>query len=152
MMTLTQGSMNVLLVSCVLSAGISLPTLAGDGVIVTGRDVQGHMYGRSSFGPDPYPQTANANPSREILGALSGELSDRDFGNVSSGLSITRAIQPNGNLSGLSATQNGMSTLGTGAAAGHGGGSASMGGQISDSISRGMAPLNNIGSMLGGKP
>ena len=87
MNTLTQGSMNVLLISCVLSASIVVPSHAGDGVIVTGRDVQGHMYGRSSFGPDPYPQTANANPSREILGALSGELSDRDFGAVSSGLS-----------------------------------------------------------------
>lgn len=151
MITLTQGSMNVLLVSCALSASISLPTLAGDGVIVTGRDVQGHMYGRAAFGPDPYPQTANANPSREINSALSGELSDRDFGGVSSGLGITRAIQPNGNLTGLSATQNGMSTLGSGAAVGHGGGSGSMGGQISDSIQRGLAPLNNLGGMLGGK-
>lgn len=141
MITLTQGSMNVLLASCVLSASISLPALAGDGVIVTGRDVQGHMYGRSSFGPDPYPQTANANPSREINSALSGELSDRDFGGVSSGLGITRtALQPNSNLTGLSATQNGMSTLGAGAAASRSGGSGSMGGQISDSIQRGMAP------------
>lgn len=151
MNTLTQGSMNVLLISCVLSASIVVPSHAGDGVIVTGRDVQGHMYGRSSFGPDPYPQTANANPSRDILGALSGELSDRDFGAVSSGLSITRAIQPNGNLSGLGATQNSMSTLGAGAAASRSGGSGSMGGQISDSIQRGLAPLNNIGSMMGGK-
>ena len=152
MITFTQGSMNVLLASCVLSASISLPALAGDGVIVTGRNVQGHMYGRSSFGPDPYPQTANANPSREINSALSGELNDRDFGSVSSGLGITRALQPNSNLTGLSATQNGMSTLGAGAAASRSGGSGSMGGQISDSIQRGMAPLNNLGGMLGGKP
>ncbi|MGY2374900.1 hypothetical protein ACW9IB_10360 [Pseudomonas sp. SDO524_S393] len=151
MMTLTQGSMNVLLASCVLSASISLPTLAGDGVIVTGRDVQAHMYGRAAFGPDPYPQTANVNPSREVLGALSGELSDRDFGSVNSGLSMTRALQPTGNLSTLSATQNSMSTLGAGAAASRSGGSGSMGGQISDSIQRGLAPLNNIGGMLGGK-
>ncbi|HCT04040.1 MAG TPA: hypothetical protein DIW86_01620 [Pseudomonas sp.] len=151
MNTLTQGSMNVLLISCVLSASISLSTLAGDGVIVTGRDVQGHMYGRASFGPDPYPQTANVNPSKDVLGALSGELSDRDFGAVSSGLSITRALQPAGNFSTLSATQNGMSTLGAGAAASRSGGSGSMGGQISDSIQRGLAPLNNIGSMMGGK-
>lgn len=151
MITLTQGSMQVLLISCVLSASISVPALAGDGVIVTGRDVQGHMYGRASFGPDPYPQTANVNPSREIIGALSGELSDRDFGNINSGLGITRAMQPNGNLTGLSATQNSMSTLGAGAAASRSGGSGSMGGQISDSIQRGLAPLNNIGSMMGGK-
>jgi hypothetical protein len=142
--------MNVLLISCVLSASISVPSYAGDGVIVTGRDVQAHMYGRASFGPDPYPTTANANPSQDIHNAMSGELSDRDFGGVSSGAGMARMVQSTGNLSGMSATQNSMSTLGSGAAASHGSGS-SMGGQISDSIQRGMAPLNNIGSMMGGK-
>lgn len=151
MITLTQGSMNVLLFSCVLSTSICVPSYAADGVIVTGRNVQAHMYGRASFGPDPYPTTANANPSQDIHNAMSGELSDRDFGGVSSGLGITRtALQPAGNLHGVSATQNSMSTLGAGASSGHGSGS-SMGGQISDSIQRGMAPLNNLGSMLGGK-
>ncbi len=141
--------MNVLLISCVLSVGISVPSFAGDGVIVTGRNVQAHMYGRAAFGKDPYPSTANANPSRDITGAT-GELSDMDIGGISSGSSIVRAVQTNGTLTGLHATQSSMSTLGAGSAAGHGAGS-SMGGQISDSIQRGMAPLNNIGSMLGGK-
>lgn len=149
MITLTQGSMNVLLISCVLSVGISVPSFAGDGVIVTGRNVQAHMYGRAAFGKDPYPTTANANPSRDIINAT-GELSDMDIGGISSGSSIVGAIQTNNTLTGLHATQNSMSTLGAGAAAGHGAGS-SMGGQISDSIQRGMAPLNNIGSMMGGK-
>ena len=149
MATLTQGSMNVLLISCVLSVGISVPSFAEDGVIVTGRNVQAHMYGRAAFGKDPYPTTANANPSRDIIGAT-GELSDMDIGGISSGSSIVRAVQTNGTLTGLHATQNSMSTLGAGSATGHGAGS-SMGGQISDSIQRGMAPLNNIGSMLGGK-
>jgi hypothetical protein len=147
--TLTQGSINVLLISCALSAGISAPSFAGDGVIVTGRNVQAHMYGRAAFGKDPYPTTANANPSKDIIGAT-GELSDMDIGGISSGSSIVRAIQSNGTLTGLHATQNSMSTLGSGTAAAHGSGS-SMGGQISDSIQRGMAPLNNIGSMMGGK-
>ncbi|MBJ2248328.1 MULTISPECIES: hypothetical protein [Pseudomonas] len=150
MNTLTHASLNVLLVSCALSAGISIASYAGDGVIVTGRNVQAHMYGRASFGPDPYPTTANANPSKEIINAMSGELSDVDIGGISSGSSLARSIQPNGSLSGLGATQNSMSTLGTGAAASHGAGS-SMGGQISDSIQRGMAPLNNLGNMMGGK-
>lgn len=141
--------MNVLLISCVLSAGFSVASYAGDGVIVTGRDVQGHMYGRPAFGKDPYPTTANANPSREILGST-GELSDMDIGGISSGSSITRSIMSNGNIPGLNNTQGSVSTLGSGAAAGHGAG-ATMGGQISDSIQRGMAPLNNIGSMMGGK-
>ena len=144
------SSINVLLISCVLSAGVSLTSQAGDGVIVTGRNVQAHMYGRAAFGPDPYPNTANANPSKEIINAMSGELSDVDIGGISSGSSLARSIQPNGSLSGLGATQNSMSTLGTGAAVGHGAGS-SMGGQISDSIQRGMAPLNNLGNMMGGK-
>jgi len=147
--TLTQGSMNVLLASCVLSASISFPTLAGDGVIVTGRDVQGHMYGRPAFGKDPYPTTANANPSREILSST-GELSDMDIRGISSGSSITRTVLPNGTIPGLNNTQGSVSTLGSGTAVGHGAGAA-MGGQISDSIQRGMAPLNGIGSMMGGK-
>lgn len=152
MNTLTHASsINVLLISCLLSAGVSLTSQAGDGVIVTGRTVQGHMYGRTSL-PDPHPNTANANPSKEINSALTGELSDRDIGGISSGSSLARALQPNGSLSGLGATQNSMSTLGAGAAAGHGAGSgSSMGGQISDSIQRGMAPLNNLGNMMGGK-
>lgn len=44
MNTLTHtSSINVLLIGCVLSAGVSLTSQAGDGVIVTGRTVQGHM-------------------------------------------------------------------------------------------------------------
>ena len=150
MTTLTQASLYVLLTGCALSAGISVASYAGDGVIVTGRNVQAHQYGRASFGPDPYPNTANANPSKDIINAMSGELSDVDIGGISSGASLARSIQPNANLPGLGATQNSLSTLGTGAAAGHGAGS-SMGGQINDSIQRGMAPLNNLGNMMGGK-
>lgn len=152
MATLNQGSIGLLLISCVLSASVSLPACAEDGIIVTGRNVQGHMAGRSSFGPDPYPTTANANPGAQILRATTGgELSDSDFAGVSSGSTITRAILPNGTLPGLSTTHgSSASGLGAGAAAGHGGGS-NMGGQISGSIQRGMAPLNNIGSAIGGQ-
>ncbi|WP_405046205.1 MULTISPECIES: hypothetical protein [unclassified Pseudomonas] len=138
--------------SCVLSASVSVPALAGDGTIVVGRNVQGHMAGRSSFGPDPYPTTVNANPSKQVLSATSGELSDLDIGGVSSGSGIARSIMPNGSLPGLNALQgSSTSTLGAGAAAGHGGGGGNMGGQINDSISRGMAPLNNIGNLMGGQ-
>ena len=150
MITFTQGLMKGLLASCVLSLGISAPSFAGDGVIVTGRNVQAHMIGRPAYGKDPYSTTANANPSQDVM-AATGELSDRDFGNVSSGSSIVRVIQTNDTMTGLHATQGSLSTLGAGSAGGHGSGSG-MGGQISDSIQRGMAPLNNIGSMMGGKP
>lgn len=150
MVTHTSGLLSLLLISCVLGASVSAPVLAaGDGVIVTGRDVQGHMYGRPSFGKDPYPTTANANPSREIISAT-GELSDMDIGSISSGSSITRVVLPGGNIPGLNNTQGSVSTLGSGTAVSHGAGAA-IGGQISDSIQRGMAPLNNIGSMMGGK-
>jgi hypothetical protein len=150
--TLNQGSLSLLLISCVLSASVSVPALAENGVIVTGRNVQGHMAGRSSFGPDPYPTTANANPGAQILrSTTNGELSDNDFAGVSSGSSITRSILPNGTLPGLSTTHgSSASGLGAGAAAGHSGGS-SLGGQISGTIERGMAPLNNIGSLMGGQ-
>jgi len=146
--TLHTGSLSLLLISCVLSTSVSLPVLAaGDGVIVIQRTVHGHMAGRSA-GVDPNPTTVNANPAPQILRATS-ELSDNDYANISSGSSITRAILPGGNLPGLT-NNGGGAGLGGGAAAGHGGGS-SLSGQINGSISRGMAPLNNIGSLMGGQ-
>ncbi len=149
MATLDSGSMSLLLISCVLSASMSVPASAEDGIIVTGRNVQGFHVGRPAFGPDPYPSTANANPGKQILGATGGELTDHDFAGVSSGAGITRAILPNGDLPGLSNTLGTHpASLGTGAAAGHGGAS-NLGGQVSGSIERGMAPLNAIGSMMG---
>lgn len=152
MATLESGSMSLLLISWVLSASMSVPASAEDGVIVTGRNVQGFHVGRPAFGADPYPATANANPGKQILRATTGELSDSDFASVSSGAGITRVILPNGELPGLGNTLGSRSAdLGTGAAAGHAGGS-SLGGQISGSIERGMAPLNAIGSMLGVQP
>ncbi len=152
MKTLHTGSLSLLLISCVLSTSVSLPALAGDGTIVVGRTVQGHMAGRSSFAPDRNPSTVNANPSKQVLSATTGELSDLDIAGVSSGSSITRAMMPGGSLPGLSNSLGAStSTLGAGASAGHGGGGSSMAGQINGSIQRGMAPLNNIGSMMGGQ-
>lgn len=152
MATLNQGSIGLLLISCVLSASVSLPASAQDGIIVTGRNVQGFMVGRPAFGKDPYPSTANANPSQQILRATGSELSDNDFAGISSGSTITRAILPNGDLPGLSNTLGNSSTgLGAGAAAGHASGN-TLGGQISGSIERGLAPLNNIGAMMGVQP
>lgn len=148
MATLNPGSLSLLLISCVLSASVSVSAFAEDGVIVTGRNVQGFHVGRPAFGPDPYPTTVNANPSSQIQRAT-GELSDSDFASLSSGSGITRTILPNGELPGLSNTLGTNSAgLGTGAAASHGGGN-SLGGQISGTIERGLAPLNNIGSMMG---
>lgn len=145
------GSLSLLLISCVLSTSASLPALAAEGgVIVIQRTVQGHMIGRSP-GVDPNPTTVNANATPQIQRATS-ELADSDFAGVSSGASITRAILPGGNLPGLSNNGGGLG-LGGGSAAGHSGGGlgGQISGQINGSISRGMTPLNNINSLMGGQ-
>ncbi|TFY91384.1 hypothetical protein DYL59_05375 [Pseudomonas kairouanensis] len=149
MVTHTQGSLSLLLISCVLSTSVSLPVLAaGDGVIVIDRAVRGHMWGRTA-GTDPNPTTANANPAGQIYRATSIELNDHDIAGISSGASITRTILPGGNLPGLGNNGGGIG-LGAGSAAGHSGGS-SLSGTINGAVSSGLAPLNNIGSMVGGR-
>ncbi|MGB3127872.1 MAG: hypothetical protein WBB95_28995 [Pseudomonas sp.] len=144
------GSLSLLLISCALIASVSLPVLAaGDGVIVIERQVQPYAIGRSR-GVDPYPNTVNANPSAQILRASSNELSDNDIAGISTGASITRSIMPNGDITGLNTVGNGNG-LGAGAAAGLGGGGAGgISGTVNGAVSRGLAPLNNLGGMIGG--
>lgn len=149
MVTHTQGSLSLLLISCVLSTSVSLPVLAaGDGVIVVTRDVRGHMYGRTA-GSDPNPTTANANPSNQVVRASNNELSDNDIAGISSGVSINRTILPGGNLIGLGNNGAGAG-LGAGSAASRSGG-AGISGTVNNAISRGLEPLNNLGSMAGGR-
>ncbi|MBF6029499.1 hypothetical protein ICY20_17260 [Pseudomonas sp. P115] len=149
MVTHTQGSLSLLLISCVLSTSVSLPVLAaGDGVIVLDRAVRGHMYGRTA-GSDPSPTTVNANPSAQIYHALNTELSDNDIAGISSGVSITRSVLPSGNFIGLDNNGGGIG-LGTGGAASHNG-SSSLSGTISGAVSSGLEPLKSIGSMVGGR-
>ena len=148
MVTHIQGSLNLLLISCVLSTSVSLPVLAaGDGVIVIDRAVRGHMYGRTA-GSDPNPTTVNANPSAQILRATN-ELSDNDIAGISSGASILRTVLPGGNLPGFDNNGGGIG-LGTGAAASRGGGN-SLSGTINGAVSSGLEPLKSIGSMVGGR-
>ncbi|KJZ55818.1 hypothetical protein [Pseudomonas marginalis] len=150
MITLTQGSLSLLLISCVLSTSVSLPVLAeGNGVIVIERAVRGHMWGRTA-GSDPSPTTANANPSAQIYRALNNtELTDGDIAGIASGSGITRTVMPGGNLPGFDNNGAGIG-LGAGAAASHGGGS-SIAGTVNGAVSRGLQPLNTIGSMVGGR-
>nr|WP_218168398.1 hypothetical protein [Pseudomonas veronii] len=134
--------MSLLLISCVLSTGVSLPVLAaGDGVIVVQRQVQPYAIGRTR-GTDPYPTTVNTNPSATV----NSELSDNDIAGVSSGASITRSIMPNGDLAGLTNTNS--IGLGAGSAAGHGG--SGIADTVNGAVSRGLAPVSNIGGMIGG--
>ena len=148
MVTHTQGSLSLLLISCVLSTSVSLPVLAeGNGVIVIDRAVRGHMYGRTA-GSDPNPSTANANPVAQIYRATS-ELNDNDIAGISSGVSITRTILPAGSLPGFDNSGGGIG-LGAGGAASHSGGS-SISSTVNSAVSSGLAPLNTIGSMVGGR-
>ena len=148
MVTHTQGSLNLLLISCVLSTSLSLPALAaGDGEIVIERAVRGHMYGRTS-GSDPSPTTANTNPSALILRASNTELNDNDIARIASGTAITRTVLPGGNLPGFDNNGAGLG-LGAGSAASHSGGS-SISNTINGALSSGLAPLNNVSSMVGG--
>jgi hypothetical protein len=142
------GSLSLLLIGCALSAVVSLPVLAAnDGVIVIERQVQPYAIGRAR-GTDPYPITANANPTGQIR-AVTNELSDHDIAGISSGSSVTRSVMPNGDLNGLNAIGAGNS-LGAASAAGQGGGSAGISGTVNGAVSRGLAPLNNLGGMIGG--
>ena len=146
----TSGSLSLLLISCVLSTSVSLPVLAaGDGTIVIDRAVRGHMWGRTA-GSDPNPTTAQTNPAVQIQRAASFELNDHDIAAVSSGAAITRNILPGGQLPGFDNNGAGIG-LGTGAAAGHGGGGSSIAGTVNSAVSSGLAPLNNIGSLVGGR-
>ncbi len=137
--------LSLLLISCVLSTGVSLPVLAaGDGVIVVQRQVQPYAIGRTR-GTDPYPTTVNTNPSATV----NSELSDNDIAGVSSGASITRSIMPNGDLAGLTNT-NSIPAWGLAAQPAMVGAAVSLV-RINGSIQRGMAPLSNIGGMIGGQ-
>lgn len=150
MATLHPSSIQVLLISCVLSTAASCPAFAaGDGVIVIQRTVQGHMIGRSP-GVDPYPTTVNANPSAQVIRATNNELTDNDIAGISTGASITRTLMPGGNLPGLTNNGGGIG-MGAGSAASHASGSSGLSGTINGAVSRGLEPLNNLGNMMGGR-
>lgn len=146
--THNKGSLSLLLISCALSASVSVPVLAaGDGVIVVERQVQPYAIGRSR-GQDPYPNTVNANPSAQVNRAMNHELSDNDIAGISSGSSITRSIMPNGDITGLNSL-GGANNLGAAGAAGHGSSGSGIAGTVNGAISSGLAPLNNISGMVG---
>ncbi len=67
---------------------------------------------------------------------------------MSSGVSITRSIMPNGDLAGLTNINAGGIGLGAGSAAGHSGGGVA--GTVNGAVASGLAPLNNLGGMIGG--
>ncbi|MFJ4445612.1 hypothetical protein ACIPZ8_26450 [Pseudomonas sp. NPDC089422] len=140
---LDKGVLRLLLVGCVL--GTALPAQADNGIIVITRDVQPRMAIRAPLAPDPYPTTANANPSAQVL-KQTNELSDGDFASITSGTGISSLItQQTDNLGGQIGNQTQLSNQAAGRGTGSGNGISNM---VNSSVQRGLAPLQIL---TGGK-
>ncbi|MBV4541561.1 hypothetical protein [Pseudomonas vlassakiae] len=140
---LDKGIFRLLLVGCAL--GSALCVRADNGIIVITRDVQPRMAIRAPLAPDPYPTTANANPSAQVL-KQTNELSDGDFASITSGTGISSLItQPTGNLGGHIGNQTQLTNQAAGRGTGSGNGISNM---VNSSVQRGLAPLQIL---TGGK-
>ncbi|MDB5996021.1 MAG: hypothetical protein JWP42_3157 [Pseudomonas sp.] len=132
----------LLLIGCALGSGVCLPVQADNGIIVIKRDVQTRNATVAPVIPDPNPTTANANPSKYVLGQTN-ELSDGDFANVASGAGISRLVSQgnNTNFNGNISNQNQLSNMPGGRSGNGGNGIANM---VNSSVQRGMGVLNVI--------
>lgn len=132
----------LLLVGCALGFTVSLPVQADNGLIIIKRDVQVRNAVQAPVIPDPNPTTANANPSRQVLGATN-ELSDGDFAGVASGAGISRLVAQgsNNNLGGNLANQNQLSNLPAGRSGNSGNGIANM---VNSNVQQGLGALKII--------
>lgn len=135
--TFDKGIYRLLLIGCAMGA-LSLPVRAENGIIIITRDVQPRSAIRAPLAPDPYPVTANANPSANIL-KQTNELSDGDFANISSGSGISSLItQQTNNLGGSISNQSQLPNIAAGRSTGSGNGISNM---VNSSVQRGLAPL-----------
>ncbi|EJN40426.1 hypothetical protein D3C76_1102880 [compost metagenome] len=142
---LDNGICRLLLVGCALGASFSVPVQAENGIIVITRDVQPRIATRAPLAPDPYPTTANANPSAYVL-KQTNELSDGDFANITSGTGISSLItQQTNNVGGNISNQTQLPNLAAGRGTGSGNGISNM---VNSSVQRGLAPLQIL---TGGK-
>ncbi|WDY60331.1 hypothetical protein [Pseudomonas sp. PSKL.D1] len=140
-----KGIHRLLLLSCALGSTLSLSAQADNGIIVITRDVQPRIAYRAPLAPDPYPTTANANPSAHIL-KQTNELSDGDFAGITSGAGISNMVtQQTNNLGGNIGNQTQLPNMASGRAAGGGNGISNM---VNSSVQRGLAPLQIL---TGGK-
>ncbi|MDF9620715.1 hypothetical protein P5705_23950, partial [Pseudomonas entomophila] len=90
--------------------------------------------------PDPYPTTANANPSAHIL-TQTNELSDGDFAGISSGSGISTLVtQQTNNMGGNINSQSQLPNLAGGRGAGSGGNGISN--MVNSGVQKGMGALN----------
>lgn len=149
--TFKRGLTNVLLIGCAVSALASLPVMAdGNGVIVLQRQVQPIPIGRNG-GKDPYPVTANANPSATVTRATSnGELSDSEFAGIASGSSINSMMNFNNvGASGINTVTGSNGLPGVGGGSGNAAGAgASISGTVNRALSSGLAPLGALGGAM----
>ena len=142
---LDNGICRLLLVGCALGASFSVPVQAENGIIVITRDVQPRIATRAPLAPDPYPTTANANPSAYVL-KQTNELSDGDFATITSGTGISSLItQQTNNVGGNISNQTQLPNLAAGRGTGSGNGISNM---VNSSVQRGLAPLQIL---TGGK-
>lgn len=100
---------------------------------------------RAPLAPDPYPTTANANPSAQVL-KQTNELSDGDFASITSGTGISSLVtQQTDNLGGHIGNQTQLANQAAGRGTGSGNGISNM---VNSSVQRGLAPLQIL---TGGK-
>ncbi|RWU18873.1 hypothetical protein DM813_21345 [Pseudomonas alkylphenolica] len=138
MRNLNKGIHRLLLIGCALGSSLCLPVQAENGIIIITRDVQPRNAMRPPLAPDPYPVTANANPSTHIL-KQTNELSDGDFANISSGAGISSLVtQQTNNLGGQINSQTQLPNLAGGRSPGSGNGISNM---VNSSLQKGLAPL-----------
>lgn len=133
-----------------LCLGASAPcALADNGDIVITRDVQPRVATRAPLVPDPNPVTINVSPHEQVtrqtqrIDQTPGELSDSDFANINSGLSLPNRLLGTGNPQALTSTLQQRS-----GGPGHSAGSVSsgIGTQINRSVQQGLSPLQNLGA------
>ncbi|MFI7858710.1 MULTISPECIES: hypothetical protein [Pseudomonas] len=133
----------LLLITCAMAS--ALPAQADNGIIVITRDVQPRIATRAPLAPDPYPTTANANPSAYVL-RQTNELSDGDFASITSGTGISSLVtQQTDNLGGPIGNQTQLANQAAGRGTGSGNGISNM---VNSSVQRGLAPLQIL---TGGK-
>ncbi|WP_327437900.1 hypothetical protein [Pseudomonas donghuensis] len=133
-----KGIYRLLLVGCALGSSLSWPVQAENGIIVITRDVQTRNAMRPPLAPDPYPTTANANPSAHIL-QQTNELSDGDFASISSGSGISALVtQQTNNLGSNINNQTQLPNLAAGRSGNTGNGISNM---VNSNVQKGLAPL-----------
>ncbi len=140
--------------AAIVLSGLSATTIdAADGDIIISRDVQLRSATRQPLVPDPSPRVVNPRQDELLQRSLESglatvELSDKDFGQVTSGVTF---ITSKSAISSIGQTVNRSAgathhAVGGVSRVGHSGGSAGRAGsQVGRSIQQGLRPLQLLG-------